>query len=193
MAGGQQLHGLLCLPPPRPVLPISARPPPCRARPPLASLRILEPSPPVPKKRPSSATAAKSKAAAVLEDENGAREEAQEEEEEEEGYVATVGSGDIAGVPARHLAAARAGLGDPVFYLLTFVAITTSLAFTGMVAVAIPTMLAMRRAANSFTQLADAALEELPSTMAAVRLSGMEISDLTLELSDLSALFMSAY
>ncbi|EEC69179.1 hypothetical protein OsI_38152 [Oryza sativa Indica Group] len=45
---------------------------------------------------------------------------------------------------------------------------------------------AMRRAANSFTLLADAALEELPSTMAAVRLSGMEISDLTLELSDLS-------
>ncbi|KAK2630832.1 hypothetical protein QOZ80_4BG0355120 [Eleusine coracana subsp. coracana] len=34
--------------------------------------------------------------------------------------------------------------------------------------------------------LADAAVEELPSTMAAVRLSGMEISDLTLELSDLS-------
>jgi len=55
-----------------------------------------------------------------------------------------------------------------------------------MEVVAIPTMLAMRRAANSFSMLADAALEELPSTMAAVRLSVMEISDLTLELSDLS-------
>jgi hypothetical protein len=33
--------------------------------------------------------------------------------------------------------------------------------------------------------LADAALEELPSTMATVRLSGMETSDLTIELSDL--------
>lgn len=43
----------------------------------------------------------------------------------------------------------------------------------------------MRRAANSFSMLADAVLEELPSTMAAMRLSGMEISDLTLELSDL--------
>ena len=43
----------------------------------------------------------------------------------------------------------------------------------------------MRRAANSFSMLADAALEELPSTMAAVKLSVMEISDLTLELSDL--------
>uniref|UniRef100_M8BLQ7 Uncharacterized protein n=1 Tax=Aegilops tauschii TaxID=37682 RepID=M8BLQ7_AEGTA len=45
---------------------------------------------------------------------------------------------------------------------------------------------AMRRAANSFALLADAALDELPSTMTAVRLSGMEISDFTLELSDLS-------
>jgi len=44
----------------------------------------------------------------------------------------------------------------------------------------------MRRAANSFTMLADAALEELPSTMAAIRLSGMEVTDLTLGLSDLS-------
>lgn len=31
----------------------------------------------------------------------------------------------------------------------------------------------------------DATKEELPGTMAAVRLSGMEISDLTMELSDL--------
>lgn len=109
--------------------------------------------------------------------------EAEGDEQRDYGeYVASVG----AGLPA-HLRAARAGPGgDPLFFLLTAVAVTTSVAFTGMVAVAIPTMLAMRRAANSFTMLADAALEELPSTMAAVRLSGMEISDLTLELSDLS-------
>lgn len=43
----------------------------------------------------------------------------------------------------------------------------------------------MSRAAISFAKLADTAREELPSTMAAIRLSGMEISDLTLELSDL--------
>lgn len=43
----------------------------------------------------------------------------------------------------------------------------------------------MGRAANSFAKLADTAREELPSTMAAIRLSGMEISDLTVELSDL--------
>lgn len=44
---------------------------------------------------------------------------------------------------------------------------------------------AMGRAAISLSKLADTAREELPSTMAAIRLSGMEISDLTLELSDL--------
>jgi hypothetical protein len=43
----------------------------------------------------------------------------------------------------------------------------------------------MKRAANSLCMLADATIEELPSIMAAVRLSGMEISYLTLELSDL--------
>lgn len=120
------------------------------------------------------------------EEENGATEdEAREAQEDEEGYVESVGAGDPAGPPAHHLAVG-AVLGDPVFFLLTFVAVTTSVSFTSMVAVAIPTMLAMRRAANSFALLADAALDELPSTMTAVRLSGMEISDFTLELSDLS-------
>ncbi|XP_050268163.1 uncharacterized protein LOC126712751 [Quercus robur] len=45
---------------------------------------------------------------------------------------------------------------------------------------------AMGRAATSLSKLADTAREELPSTMATIRLSGMEISDLTLERSDLS-------
>lgn len=44
---------------------------------------------------------------------------------------------------------------------------------------------ALRRAAIAIEQLAITAREELPGTMAAVRLSGMEISDLTMELSDL--------
>jgi len=43
----------------------------------------------------------------------------------------------------------------------------------------------MRNAAISLSKLADTAREELPSTMIAIRLSGMEISDLTLELSDI--------
>ncbi|XP_017975986.1 PREDICTED: uncharacterized protein LOC18599970 isoform X2 [Theobroma cacao] len=62
----------------------------------------------------------------------------------------------------------------------------TSVAFTSLVIVAVPTLYAMGRAAISLSKLADTAREELPSTMAAIRLSGMEISDLTLELSDLS-------
>uniref|UniRef100_A0A2P2JCX6 Uncharacterized protein LOC105132565 n=1 Tax=Rhizophora mucronata TaxID=61149 RepID=A0A2P2JCX6_RHIMU len=62
----------------------------------------------------------------------------------------------------------------------------TSIAFTSLVVTAIPTLYTMGRAATSLSKLADVAREELPSTMAAIRLSGMEISDLTLELSDLS-------
>ncbi|KAL1201867.1 hypothetical protein V5N11_014828 [Cardamine amara subsp. amara] len=81
---------------------------------------------------------------------------------------------------------AKLSLSDQAFLLLAFIACTTSLAFTSFVITAIPTLLAMGRAATSFAKLADTARKELPSTLAAVRLSGMEISDLTLELSDLS-------
>ncbi|XP_055811004.1 uncharacterized protein LOC129880819 isoform X2 [Solanum dulcamara] len=44
---------------------------------------------------------------------------------------------------------------------------------------------AFRRAAESLEKLMDVTREELPDTMAAVRLSGLEISDLTMELSDI--------
>ncbi|KAM3290036.1 putative protein isoform X1 [Capsicum chacoense] len=80
----------------------------------------------------------------------------------------------------------KLSLSDQAFFLLAFIASTTSVAFTSLVVVAVPTLSAMRRAAISLSKLADTAREELPSTMAAIRLSGMEISDLTLELSDLS-------
>ncbi|XP_038683782.1 uncharacterized protein LOC119984079 isoform X2 [Tripterygium wilfordii] len=49
---------------------------------------------------------------------------------------------------------------------------------------AIPALLAFKRAAESLEKLMDVTREELPGTMAAIRLSGMEISDLTMELSD---------
>ncbi|KAG6750725.1 hypothetical protein POTOM_045234 [Populus tomentosa] len=75
---------------------------------------------------------------------------------------------------------------DQAFFLLSFIACTTSIAFTSLVVAAVPTLYAMGKAATSLSKLADTAREELPSTMAAIRLSGMEISDLTLELSDLS-------
>lgn len=80
----------------------------------------------------------------------------------------------------------RMSLGDQAFFLLAFIACTTSVAFASLVIAAVPTLYAMKRAATSLAKLADTARVELPSTMAAIRLSGMEISDLTLELSDLS-------
>ncbi|XP_050220884.1 uncharacterized protein LOC126671193 [Mercurialis annua] len=80
----------------------------------------------------------------------------------------------------------KLSLNDQAFFLLSFIACTTSIAFTSLVVAAVPTLHAMARAATSLSKLADTAREELPSTMAAIRLSGMEISDLTLELSDLS-------
>ncbi|RRT67414.1 hypothetical protein B296_00039283 [Ensete ventricosum] len=44
---------------------------------------------------------------------------------------------------------------------------------------------AFKKAAESLEKLLDVTAEELPDTMAAVRLSGMEISDLTMELRDI--------
>ncbi|WVZ02769.1 hypothetical protein V8G54_023575 [Vigna mungo] len=75
---------------------------------------------------------------------------------------------------------------DQAFFLLAFIASTTSVAFASFVVAAVPALFAIRNAAISLSKLADTAREELPSTMTAIRLSGMEISDLTLELSDLS-------
>ncbi|XP_037493907.1 uncharacterized protein LOC105647794 isoform X4 [Jatropha curcas] len=89
-------------------------------------------------------------------------------------------------VPSYFQSSTKLSLSDQAFFLLSFIACTTSIAFTSLVVAAIPTLYAMGRAATSLSKLADVAREELPSTMAAIRLSGMEISDLTLELSDLS-------
>lgn len=50
---------------------------------------------------------------------------------------------------------------------------------------------AFKKAAESVEKLLDVTREELPDTMAAIRLSGMEISDLTMELSDLG--FVSVF
>ncbi|CAK8576999.1 unnamed protein product [Lathyrus sativus] len=75
---------------------------------------------------------------------------------------------------------------DQAFFLLAFIACTTSVAFTGLVCAAVPTLLAMRKAALSLSKLADTTNEELPSTMTSIRLSVMEMNDLTLELSELS-------
>lgn len=69
--------------------------------------------------------------------------------------------------------------------VLNFIACATAVSATWLFLAAIPTLLAFKRAAESLEKLLDVTREELPDTMAAVRLSGMEISDLTMELSDL--------
>ncbi|XP_024518043.1 uncharacterized protein LOC112341689 isoform X1 [Selaginella moellendorffii] len=71
---------------------------------------------------------------------------------------------------------------------LVFLGIMASVimaALCGIILAAIPTLLAIKKAAEAMEKLAKTTREELPGTMAAVRLSGMEISDLTMELSDL--------
>lgn len=105
--------------------------------------------------------------------------------------------------------------------IITYVStLQTSIAFTSLVVVAIPTLLvsehilvmlsmhkiqtflyfflfhiiqALKRTAKSLAKLADTACMELPSTMAAIRLSGLEISDLTVELSDLRYSFSRSF
>lgn len=104
------------------------------------------------------------------------------EEESQSRLTVEVGTPSVSSI----IPAAKLSLSDQAFFLLAFIACTTSVAFTSLVIAAVPTLYAMGRAATSLSKLADTAREELPSTMAAIRLSGMEISDLTLELSDLS-------
>ncbi|XP_057541661.1 uncharacterized protein LOC130820341 isoform X1 [Amaranthus tricolor] len=69
--------------------------------------------------------------------------------------------------------------------VLNILACAVACSATWLFISAIPALLAFRRAAESLEKLLDVTREELPDTMAAVRLSGMEISDLTMELSDL--------
>lgn len=75
---------------------------------------------------------------------------------------------------------------DRAFSLLLFIAVTTTASLAGFLAAAIPTLSAMRRVATSLAKLSDTAHQEIPSTMAAIRLTSLEISDLTNELRDLS-------
>ncbi|MCO5608073.1 hypothetical protein L7F22_062278 [Adiantum nelumboides] len=74
---------------------------------------------------------------------------------------------------------------DQHLFVLTTVVCVTGGAVTTLFLAAIPTLLAFKRAAESLEKLLEVTREELPGTMAAVRLSGMEISDLTMELSEL--------
>ncbi|XP_038997814.1 uncharacterized protein LOC120122802 isoform X2 [Hibiscus syriacus] len=92
-------------------------------------------------------------------------------------YIPSVGS------PSLQLS--QGSLTDRHILVLNVVACALAVSATWLFLSAIPTLLAFKRAAESLEKLMDVAREELPDTMAAVRLSGMEISDLTTELSDL--------
>lgn len=92
-------------------------------------------------------------------------------------YISTVGSSSL------HLS--HWNFSQRHLTLLQALTVVTAICTTWLFCSAIPTLLAFKRAAESLEKLMDTAREELPDTMAAIRLSGMEISDLTTQLSDL--------
>jgi uncharacterized protein YoxC len=72
---------------------------------------------------------------------------------------------------------------DPLFWLvLSLLFVTASL--TIVLAVAIPTLRELSRAARSAEKLFDTLRREFPPTLEAIRLTGMEISDLTEDVSE---------
>lgn len=92
-------------------------------------------------------------------------------------YTSTVGSSSLQ-LPQWNLT-------NRHIVMLQVIACAVAVSATWLFFSAIPTLLAFKRAAESLEKLMDVTREELPDTMAAVRLSGMEISDLTMELSDI--------
>jgi uncharacterized protein YoxC len=67
---------------------------------------------------------------------------------------------------------------DPLFWLgLSFLFVAVSLIF--VLLAALPALQAIARAARSVEKLADTLSREFPPTLEAIRLTGMEISDLT--------------
>jgi len=96
-------------------------------------------------------------------------------------FVSTVGNSPP--IPSNSLATWN--LTHRHLLLLNVIACVVAVSASCLFFAAIPTLIALRKAAESLANLLDVTREELPGTMAAVRLSGMEISDLTMELSDL--------
>ncbi|XP_058786584.1 uncharacterized protein LOC131661168 isoform X2 [Vicia villosa] len=92
-------------------------------------------------------------------------------------YISTVGSSSPTpshwNLTQRHLT------------LLQVSAVVSAIFTTWLFGSAIPSLLAFKKAAESLEKVMDTAREELPDTMAAVKLSAAEVSDLTTELSDL--------
>lgn len=72
---------------------------------------------------------------------------------------------------------------DPLFWLgLSILLVAVSL--TAVLVVALPALLELGRAARSVAKLADTLQRELPPTLEAIRLTGLEISDLTNDMNE---------
>ncbi|MGB7445057.1 MAG: DUF948 domain-containing protein [Coleofasciculaceae cyanobacterium] len=72
---------------------------------------------------------------------------------------------------------------DPLFFLgLSILLVAVSL--TAVLIAALPAFLELRRAARSIEKLADTLRRELPPTLEAIRLTGLEISELTDEVGE---------
>jgi uncharacterized protein YoxC len=72
---------------------------------------------------------------------------------------------------------------DPVFWLGCSI-LLVSLSLTAVLVTAIPALQELARAARSVEKLADTLRRELPPTLQAIRLTGMEISELTDDVSE---------
>ena len=74
-------------------------------------------------------------------------------------------------------------MNNPLFWLgLSLLLVALSL--TTLLIVTLPAMLALARAARSIEKLADTLARELPSTLETIRLTGIEISELTDDVND---------
>jgi uncharacterized protein YoxC len=74
-------------------------------------------------------------------------------------------------------------VGDPLFWLgLSLLLVAVSL--TAVLVVAIPTLIELSRAARSAEKLFDTLGKELPPTLEALRLTGLEITELTEDVGD---------
>ena len=74
-------------------------------------------------------------------------------------------------------------MNNPLFWLgLSLFLVALSL--TTVLIVTLPAMLALARAARSLEKLADILVRELPPTLEAIRLTGLEISELTDDVND---------
>lgn len=74
-------------------------------------------------------------------------------------------------------------MSDPIFWLGLSI-LLVALSLTAVLIVAIPAMLALARAARSVEKLADTLGRELPPTLEAIRLTGIEISELAEDISE---------